>query len=208
VFTYVICVHYVTIATLSSISRSSAIFIYILRHLFIYQRLKLGYPTHCCNCLATSFFTSRDRLGQGRPPSLRYTPFVHISDVKVGLSAMLSFIIKSPVIFVYITWPPKLDHQPNCIPKLDHPTSLFTSRDRRRQCRLSSFFTCDITRSLTAPPCSFTSRDWDVIGSVVGGSIPGWYLFVSTNYPSTEHVFVLPAEALGNFIQNLGRRLF
>jgi len=36
----------------------AAIFVYILRHLFTYQRLKLG------------LFTPRDRLGQGQSPSL------------------------------------------------------------------------------------------------------------------------------------------
>jgi len=66
---------------------SAASFVDILRHLFIYKRLKLR------------LFTPGDRLGQGRPPY---------------------------------------------------------------------FFTCDVMMSLTPPPCLFTSRVFDVRGSVVG----------------------------------------
>jgi len=49
--------------------RSSAIFVDILRHLFIYQRLKLG------------LFTPRDRLGEGYPPYLLtfYVICLHVS---------------------------------------------------------------------------------------------------------------------------------
>jgi len=62
-------------------ARSAAIFIYILRHLFTYQSLKLG------------LFTPRDLLEQGHPPHcLHNTSFVYISDAEV--------------MFIYATWPP------------------------------------------------------------------------------------------------------
>jgi len=60
---------------------SAAIFVYMWRHLFIYQRLKLA------------LFTPRYRLGQSRQPSL-FTYYV-TSDLEV---------IDPVAIFVYITW--------------------------------------------------------------------------------------------------------
>jgi len=68
---------------------SSAIFVDILRHLFIYQRLMLG------------LFTPRDRLGQGYPPYL-LTYYVICLRVEVRLDAILSAENRSSAIFVDI----------------------------------------------------------------------------------------------------------
>ena len=59
---------------------------------------------------------------------------------------------------------------------------LFIPRDRLGQCRPPYLFACDVARSLTPSPCLFKSRDCDVRGSVVSGSIV--HVFLLTQSPT------------------------
>jgi hypothetical protein len=48
------------------------------------------------------------------------------------------------------------------MPKLGLPPCLLTSCDRQKQGRPPSFFICDVSRSLTPPPCTFAQRNCNV----------------------------------------------
>ena len=76
-------------------AKLAVIFGYVLHHLFTYQSLKFGWAPYCLPKFGhlPSLFTSRHRLGQGRPPSL-FTYYV-----TSGLE-----VIDNAAMFVYITW--------------------------------------------------------------------------------------------------------
>ena len=109
--------------------------------------------------------------------------FVYISEVKVRIGAILSTIIRSAAIivyiirhlfthqslkfrFVYTTWPPGARSAAIFVYILRHlftyqrlNLGLFTYDVVRSLTSPPSMFTCDDMRSLNSPPSMFTSRD-------------------------------------------------
>jgi hypothetical protein len=128
----------------SAIIRSSAIFVYIIRYLFTYQMLKLGWALHrLLNCRSSALI-----FNITWPPEfifrhicLHTTLLVYISEVKVRLGGTPAEI-RSSAMFVDVTWLPDISSY-------------------------AIFVYIVFQMSLTPPPCLFTLRDWR--HRVVGG---------------------------------------
>jgi len=83
--------------------------------------------------------------------------------------------------------------------------------DRQRQCRPPSFFICDVSRSLTPPPCTFAQRNCNVptFGNLcfLRSKLVFFHSPCHCRYFAPQHEYKLPNIEIVYYVIWLGKRI-